>query len=45
MAAEQARHKQEKQRAVRTVPPTVREQVMARLELELIPSQLTPYEP
>ncbi|MFI0787462.1 hypothetical protein ACH4Q6_17925 [Streptomyces lydicus] len=27
------------------MPPTVREQVMARLELELIRSRLTSYEP
>ncbi|WP_331729668.1 WhiB family transcriptional regulator [Streptomyces platensis] len=42
VVAEQARRKQEKQRAA---PPTVREQVMTRLELELIPSRPDPYEP
>ncbi|MGA4953735.1 WhiB family transcriptional regulator [Streptomyces lydicamycinicus] len=44
VVAEQARRKQEKQRAARAAPPTVREQVMARLELELIPSRPDSYE-
>ncbi|MFJ6792002.1 WhiB family transcriptional regulator [Streptomyces angustmyceticus] len=45
VVAAQARRKQEKQRAAHTAPPTVREQVMARLELELIPSRPDPHEP
>lgn len=36
VVAEQARRKKEKQRAARTASSTVREQVMARLELELL---------
>ncbi|MFI9080943.1 WhiB family transcriptional regulator [Streptomyces sioyaensis] len=45
VVAEQDRRKQEKQRAARIAPPTVSEQVMARLELELIPTRPAPYEP
>jgi WhiB family redox-sensing transcriptional regulator len=45
VVAEQDRRKQEEQRAGRAAPPTVREQVMARLELELIPTRPAPYEP
>lgn len=33
------------QRAARLAPPSVRETVMARLELELIPTRPAPYEP
>ncbi|MEU1668567.1 WhiB family transcriptional regulator [Streptomyces sparsogenes] len=45
VVAEQDRRRQEKQRAARLAPPTVRETVMARLELELIPTRPAPYEP
>ncbi|MGW0607783.1 WhiB family transcriptional regulator [Streptomyces sp. NPDC002640] len=45
VVAEQDRRRQEKQRAARHAPPTVREAVMARLELELIPTRPAPYEP
>lgn len=43
--AAQERRRQEKQRAARTAPPTVRETVLARLEMELIPTRPAPYEP
>ncbi|RNG34365.1 WhiB family transcriptional regulator [Streptomyces botrytidirepellens] len=43
--AEQDRRKQEKQRAARINPPTVREQAIARLDVELIPIRPAPYEP
>lgn len=45
VVAEHDRRRQEKQRAARHAPPPVREQVMARLELELIPTRPGPYEP
>ncbi|UQA91047.1 hypothetical protein [Streptomyces halobius] len=45
VVAEEDRRQQEKQRAARLAPPTVRDQVMARLELELIPTRPAPYEP
>ncbi|MFF8732229.1 hypothetical protein ACF073_38055 [Streptomyces sp. NPDC015171] len=45
VVAEQDRRRQEKQRAARLAPPTVRETVRARLELELIPTRPAPYEP
>ncbi|MDH6604388.1 hypothetical protein M2164_000021 [Streptomyces sp. SAI-208] len=37
--------RREQQQTARTVPPTVREQMLARLELELIPTRPQPYEP
>ncbi|WP_370424344.1 WhiB family transcriptional regulator (plasmid) [Streptomyces sp. QH1-20] len=43
VVAEQDRRRE--QRAARIVPPTVREQALARLELELIPARPAPYEP
>lgn len=43
MVAEQDRRRRERQRAARTVPPTVREQALARLEVELIPTRPEPY--
>jgi hypothetical protein len=45
VVAEQDRRRQDKQRAARLAPPTVREKAMARLELELIPTRPAPYEP
>ncbi|MGG7568982.1 hypothetical protein [Streptomyces sirii] len=45
VVAEQDRKTQEWQRAPRVLPPTVREQALARLELELIPTRTAPYEP
>lgn len=45
VVAAQERRKQEKQHATRTTPPTVREQALARLELELISSRPDPYQP
>ncbi|MGW1007716.1 WhiB family transcriptional regulator [Streptomyces sp. NPDC002520] len=45
VVAEQDRRRQEKQLAARLAPPTVRATVMARLELELIPTRPAPYEP
>ncbi|MFD4543551.1 WhiB family transcriptional regulator [Streptomyces bauhiniae] len=45
VVAEQDHRRQEKQRAARLAPPTVREALMARLELELIPTRPAPYEP
>ncbi|MGI5532531.1 WhiB family transcriptional regulator [Streptomyces syringium] len=43
VVAEQDRRRE--QRSARVVPPTVREQALARLELELIPTRPAPYEP
>jgi WhiB family redox-sensing transcriptional regulator len=37
--------RREQRQTARTVPPTVREQMLARLELELIPTRPQPYEP
>lgn len=45
VVAEQDRRRQEQQRTARLAPPTVREQALAQLELELIPTRPTPYEP
>lgn len=45
VVAEQDRRRQEKQQAARLAPPPVRDQAMARLELELIPTRPAPYEP
>ncbi len=44
VAAQDAARAQHRQQA-RLNPPTVREQVLARLELELIPTRPTPYRP
>jgi WhiB family redox-sensing transcriptional regulator len=44
VVADQDRRREQQQTA-RTVPPTVREQKLARLELELIPTRPQPYEP
>ncbi|XVV39745.1 WhiB family transcriptional regulator (plasmid) [Streptomyces sp. CA-100214] len=43
VVAEQDRRRHERQRAARAVPPTAREQALARLELEGIPTRPTPY--
>jgi WhiB family redox-sensing transcriptional regulator len=45
VVAEQDRTRQQQRQAARVVPPTVREQALARLELELIPTRPEPYEP
>jgi WhiB family redox-sensing transcriptional regulator len=45
VVAEQDRKRQQQRRAARVVPPTVREQALARLEVELIPTRPEPYEP
>lgn len=45
VVATQDRQKQQRKRAARLAPPTVREQALARLELELLPSRPAPYEP
>ncbi|MGW2331649.1 WhiB family transcriptional regulator [Streptomyces sp. NPDC001700] len=45
VVAEQDRKAQKRQQAPRVLPPTVREQALARLELELIPTRPAPYEP
>lgn len=42
---EQDRRRREQQRTARTAPPTVRDQVLARLELELVPTRPEPYNP
>ncbi|MDQ1033560.1 hypothetical protein QF035_011229 [Streptomyces umbrinus] len=44
VVADQDRRR-EQQQATPAVPPTVREQMLARLELELIPTRPQPYEP
>jgi WhiB family redox-sensing transcriptional regulator len=43
VVAEQDRRRRERQRAARIVPPTAREQALARLELEGIPTRPAPY--
>jgi WhiB family redox-sensing transcriptional regulator len=43
--AEQDCRTQERQHARRVQPPTARQQALTRLELELIPTRPTPYEP
>ncbi|MFD9029019.1 WhiB family transcriptional regulator [Streptomyces parvulus] len=43
VVAEQDRRRRERQRAARVAPPTVREQALARLELESIPTRPAPY--
>ncbi|GGP90242.1 WhiB family transcriptional regulator [Streptomyces melanogenes] len=43
VVAEQDRRRRERQRAARVLPPTVRELVLARLELEGIPTRPAPY--
>jgi hypothetical protein len=45
VVAEQDRRREQKKQAARPTPPTVREQALARLELELIPTRPEPYEP
>ncbi|MGW8355552.1 hypothetical protein [Streptomyces wedmorensis] len=45
VVAEQDRRRRGRPRAARVVPPTVREQPLARLQLELIPTRPAPYEP
>lgn len=39
------RRRREHRRTARTVPPTVRDQALARLELELVPTRPEPYNP
>ncbi|MFD9284644.1 WhiB family transcriptional regulator [Streptomyces mirabilis] len=43
--ADQDRRREQQQREARTMPPTIRQQILARLELELIPTRPQPYEP
>ncbi|MFJ9412466.1 WhiB family transcriptional regulator [Streptomyces sp. NPDC101393] len=43
VVAEQDRLRRERKRAARTVPPTVHELALARLELEAIPTRPAPY--
>lgn len=45
VVADQDRRRREQQRVVRTAPPTVRDQALARLELELVPTRPEPYNP
>jgi WhiB family redox-sensing transcriptional regulator len=45
VVAAKDREQQEKQRAARLNPPTVREKCLARLERELIPTRPQPYKP
>ena len=45
VVAAKDRRPPKKPRAPRTAPPTARDQAIARLELELIPSRPAPYEP
>ncbi|WP_444971627.1 hypothetical protein [Streptomyces sp. SAI-25] len=45
VVAEQDRRRREHQRAVRTAPPSVRDQALARLELELVPTRPEPCNP
>ncbi|MFI1786460.1 hypothetical protein [Streptomyces rubiginosohelvolus] len=45
VVADQDRRRREQQRAARTVPPTVRDQALARLELELVPTRPEPCNP
>ncbi|MFF5881039.1 WhiB family transcriptional regulator [Streptomyces californicus] len=45
VVADQDRRRREQQRAVRIAPPTVRDQALARLELELVPTRPEPYNP
>lgn len=44
VVADQDRRRREQQRAVRIAPPTVRDQALARLELELVPTRPEPYD-
>ncbi|MEE1735440.1 WhiB family transcriptional regulator [Streptomyces sp. BE147] len=43
--ADQDRRRREQRRTTRTAPPTVRDQALARLELELVPTRPEPYNP
>jgi hypothetical protein len=45
VVAEQDRRREQRRTTARTVPPTVREQMLARLELEFVPTRPQPYEP
>ncbi|ARI56876.1 transcriptional regulator (plasmid) [Streptomyces sp. S8] len=45
VVAEQDRRRREQQRTARTAPPTVRDQALGRLELELVPTRPEPYNP
>ncbi|WP_097973404.1 WhiB family transcriptional regulator [Streptomyces sp. gb14] len=42
--AEEDRRRRERRRTARTAPPTVRDQALARLELELVPVRPEPYD-
>ncbi|MFD4341808.1 WhiB family transcriptional regulator [Streptomyces anulatus] len=44
VVAEQERRRRERDRTARTAPPTVRDQALARLELELLPTRPEPYD-
>ncbi|WP_228184121.1 WhiB family transcriptional regulator [Streptomyces anulatus] len=44
VVAEQERRRRERDRTVRTAPPTVRDRAFARLELELVPTRPEPYD-
>ncbi|MFI9019425.1 WhiB family transcriptional regulator [Streptomyces griseus] len=45
VVAERERRRREQRRTARTAPPTVRDQALARLELELVPTRPEPYNP
>ncbi|MFF2236325.1 WhiB family transcriptional regulator [Streptomyces anulatus] len=45
VVADQDRRRREQRRTTRTAPPTVRDQALARLELELVPTRPEPYTP
>ncbi|MFD5978190.1 WhiB family transcriptional regulator [Streptomyces bacillaris] len=45
VVAEQDRRRREQRYTMRTAPPTVRDQALARLELEFVPARPEPYNP
>lgn len=45
VVADQDRRRREQRHRARTAPPTVRDQALARLELELVPTRPEPYNP
>lgn len=45
VVANQDRRRREQRRTARIAPPTVRDQALARLELELVPTRPEPYNP
>ncbi|MFE6727818.1 hypothetical protein ACFVDN_07975 [Streptomyces californicus] len=44
VVADQDRRRREQRRTARIAPPTVRDQALARLELELVPTRPEPYD-